>query len=154
MKDLSIDQKIYQAIESKKGVDSCGSVIKASCTDTMPTNLFPDEKERGEVLEFIASGDSVYQLITVGNSYSIYKTITKKFGITYPEFLIKVLISSFEEVTSHKYNWTFGEWSGTLELPEDERGPVLIEWDDEAPRFYEDIEEELQLRLHHDKPKF
>jgi hypothetical protein len=43
-------------------------------------------------------------------------------------------------VTSHKGNWSYGDYSGTIEYAIDERGPTEIDWDCDCPDNYEEIE--------------
>jgi hypothetical protein len=37
-------------------------------------------------------------------------------------------------------NWEHGEHSGTISFPSEERGPVDIQWDNDPPDNYEEIE--------------
>jgi hypothetical protein len=37
--------------------------------------------------------------------------------------------------------WTHGDHSGMITFPQDERGPIEIEWDGDCPKNWEDIEE-------------
>lgn len=40
-----------------------------------------------------------------------------------------------------RYRWQYGEWSGTVEFPADERGLVVFVWDQiDQPDNWEDIE--------------
>ena len=49
---------------------------------------------------------------------------------------------SFNQVASSKLlEWTYGDYSGTIKTYEDERHDPLIEWDNETPENYEEIEE-------------
>ena len=49
---------------------------------------------------------------------------------------------SLNQVASSKLlEWTYGDYSGTIKTYEDERHDPLIEWDNEAPENYEEIEE-------------
>ena len=39
-----------------------------------------------------------------------------------------------------RMNWEHGEHSGTISFPSGERGPVDIQWDNDPPDNYEEIE--------------
>ena len=40
----------------------------------------------------------------------------------------------------HRMKWEHGDHSGTITFPGEERGPVHIQWDDECPEDWEEIE--------------
>lgn len=50
----------------------------------------------------------------------------------------------------HQMRWVCGDHSGTIRFPQDERGPVRIEWDSTCPDNWEKIEKlvEGQASMH------
>ena len=45
--------------------------------------------------------------------------------------------------TQTRLAWEYGEHTGTITFPADERGPVRIEWDGPCPEDWEEIEERV-----------
>ena len=46
--------------------------------------------------------------------------------------------------TRNRMSWEHGDYAGTIEFPDDDRGPVKIDWDVDCPDDWEDIEEAVQ----------
>ena len=40
--------------------------------------------------------------------------------------------------------WEYGDHSGTITFPGEERGPVDIQWDGDCPDNWEEIEEQIE----------
>lgn len=62
-----------------------------------------------------------------------------------------------EKITSNIFNWNLEydgiEYSGSLELPSrDERGHVIIEWDEsDVPDNWEEIESQILTKVYNEK---
>jgi hypothetical protein len=74
----------------------------------------------------------------------LYKHGTITHRVTVTGEVIPLAIITDVRSPGERMNWQHGEHTGTIAFPMDERGPVDIQWDNNAPDNWEEIEQAIE----------